>query len=124
MIWTDEKAEELRVRWERGESAGIIAAAIGDISRCAVLGKARRMNLPLRLSSVTKPMGRKPQPDTKKRKPVMRSKPSRLVDLSNVMVNRRGPSAKEKAESIYANMTKNQLRAMLTQAVINTAAMA
>lgn len=123
MTWSEAQIADLKARWGRGESASVIAAAFGDVSRNAVLGKVHRLKLPLRLVSVTQPMGRKPKQDVVKRARVIREKPVLVVNRSNIAITRRGPSEKEKAASVYANMTKNQLRAVLAQAVLNTAAM-
>lgn len=53
MLWTDAKKEELRMAWEEGLPASVIAEKLGDgISRNAVIGKAHRMGLPARPSPV------------------------------------------------------------------------
>lgn len=49
IIWTDELAEQLRELWRIGLSATLIADELGlGLTRCAILGKARRMDLPMR----------------------------------------------------------------------------
>ncbi len=45
-IWTDERVSELCQFWDDGYSASAIADKLGNgISRCAVLGKAHRLEL-------------------------------------------------------------------------------
>lgn len=44
-FWTDERVDTLRVMWVRGDSGGMIAKAMGGISRNAVVGKAHRLGL-------------------------------------------------------------------------------
>lgn len=55
--WTDEQITTLRERWAAGDSASVIASRLGTVSRCAVIGKARRLALPSR-----KPTTRIPHP--------------------------------------------------------------
>ena len=45
--WTDERVEELKRRWHRGEKTQEIGLALG-VSKSAVAGAARRYDLPLR----------------------------------------------------------------------------
>jgi GcrA cell cycle regulator len=45
MKWSDDRIEQLRTLWATGLSAGCIAVQIGDVSRCAVLGKVYRLGL-------------------------------------------------------------------------------
>ena len=51
MIWTDDKTEDLTRLWHAGYSGSQIARAIGGVTRSAVIGKARRLGLPLRAPS-------------------------------------------------------------------------
>jgi hypothetical protein len=44
--WPFKRVEMLRQLWLNGESAGEIARQIGDVSRNAVIGKAKRLGLP------------------------------------------------------------------------------
>ena len=44
MSWTDEKVEKLKELWTKGHTASQIAAALGDTTRNAVIGKAHRLN--------------------------------------------------------------------------------
>ena len=48
--WTDERLDELRLRWINGETASEICRAMQATSRNAVLGKAWRLKLPIRIS--------------------------------------------------------------------------
>jgi GcrA cell cycle regulator len=48
--WTDERLDELKVRWINGETASEICRAMHATSRSAVLGKAFRLKLPTRIS--------------------------------------------------------------------------
>jgi len=48
--WTDERLDELRLRWINGETASEICRAMHATSRNAVLGKAWRLKLPVRIS--------------------------------------------------------------------------
>src|SRR6516162_10020194 len=48
--WTDERLDELRLRWINGETASEIGRAMQATSRNAVLGKAWRLKLPIRIS--------------------------------------------------------------------------
>lgn len=50
--WTDERIERLTALWAEGKSASEIATAIGGTSRAAVIGKARRIALPMRGKNV------------------------------------------------------------------------
>lgn len=45
MTWTDERCNMLRSLWAGGFSASQIAAELGDLTRNAVIGKARRLGL-------------------------------------------------------------------------------
>ena len=51
MSWTDERVERLTKLWADGLSASQIAAELGGVSRNAVIGKVRRLNLPGRAKS-------------------------------------------------------------------------
>jgi GcrA cell cycle regulator len=45
MPWTDDRIATLRKLWNEGHSASIIAGNLGEFSRNAVIGKARRLGL-------------------------------------------------------------------------------
>ena len=44
--WTDERVDELKARWERGETGTEICLAMHAASRNAVVGKVHRLHLP------------------------------------------------------------------------------
>ena len=52
MAWTDERIEKLKVMWEGGKTASVIAEELGGVSRNAVIGKAHRLGLQSRPSPV------------------------------------------------------------------------
>ena len=52
--WTKTKVEKLSKLWGQGVSARDIAANLGDISRNAVIGKANRLGLSKKISSMDK----------------------------------------------------------------------
>jgi GcrA cell cycle regulator len=54
-MWTDERVAELKRLWEQGLSASQIAAALGGITRNAVIGKAHRLGLAARPSPIKGP---------------------------------------------------------------------
>ena len=58
MKWTAENIATLTRLWEEGQSARAIALALGDnLSRNAVIGKARRLGLAKRPSPIGSPIG-------------------------------------------------------------------
>jgi GcrA cell cycle regulator len=62
--WTEEMNERLSALWAAGLSATQIAAALGCVSRNAVLGKVHRLGLPARAKEADKiPRARKPRPE-------------------------------------------------------------
>jgi hypothetical protein len=52
VTWTDQQVEHLRRLYDEGLSYALIGATIG-MSRCACIGKARRIGLPMRVVSQT-----------------------------------------------------------------------
>jgi GcrA cell cycle regulator len=60
--WTQERVEMLRTLWAEGLSAARIAIRLGDVSRCAVLGKVYRLKLPSRATRVQFKPGVRRQP--------------------------------------------------------------
>lgn len=73
MEWTKERVATLKRLWEEGYSASQIAAALGDVTRNAVIGKAHRIGLKGRSSPIRRPA----QP---KRQPVASKKSARVGD--------------------------------------------
>ncbi|WP_375572020.1 GcrA family cell cycle regulator [Ahrensia marina] len=63
MAWTDERVEVLKTMWLGGSSASQIAAALGDVTRNAVIGKVHRLGLSGRgkPTSTATPRARKPR---------------------------------------------------------------
>jgi hypothetical protein len=45
MEWTEQRIEMLRRLWGQGQTASQIAAALGGVTRNAVIGKAHRLGL-------------------------------------------------------------------------------
>lgn len=52
MAWTDERIDQLKQLWEKGNTASQIAEELGGVSRNAVIGKAHRLGLKSRPSPV------------------------------------------------------------------------
>ena len=51
MNWNEEKVTKLKELWGKGNTASQIASIIGGISRNAVIGKARRLNLSAKIKT-------------------------------------------------------------------------
>ena len=49
MSWTDEKVSKLKELWGKGQTASQIAQIIGGVTRNAVIGKAHRLNLSIKI---------------------------------------------------------------------------
>jgi GcrA cell cycle regulator len=124
MIWSDEKIAELRVLWARGTSATIIAAAFGNVSRSAVLGKVHRLGLPHRNTMVERPYSRPVEKYTRPSRSKTAIAARVLSSLNVLRPARMEPTVKKfNIKTPLPELTKTELRAMLRQAVINTAAM-
>jgi len=54
MSWTEEKVSKLKELWGKGNTASQIAEIIGGISRNAVIGKAHRLNLSIKVRTKSK----------------------------------------------------------------------
>lgn len=113
-FWTADKTADLEQRWNDGQSAGFIAEALGT-TRGAIMGKVDRLGLSYRITTTIK---RQPRKIADKRPP----RPRTLARYSPVTRTRQAH------EYIMVNApknepTKNELRAILRQAVLNTAAM-
>lgn len=121
MIWTDEKVTQLKFMWGRGESASVIAAEMG-ISRSATLGKVHRLRLPHRRTVATAPYIRVGAPRSSRAKAAILERAAAKLNLDRS--KRIEPTVKKfNIKTPLPELTKGQLRAMLKQAVINTAAM-
>lgn len=124
--WTKEAIEGLTRLWSDGYSASQISEVLGDISRCAVIGKAHRLGLesrprgvnPLRREAVLCKPAAKTVPPTSSLPRVGRSRRP-LSATTQVIAPQRG----WKTTARPPEKTKSQLRAELAQAVRNTAAM-
>lgn len=53
MSWDEKKIEILKNEWGKGKTASQIAEMIGGVSRNAVIGKAHRLNLSVKIKSKT-----------------------------------------------------------------------
>ena len=51
MSWDDKKIEILKNEWGKGKTASQIAEMIGGVSRNAVIGKAHRLNLSIKIKT-------------------------------------------------------------------------
>jgi len=49
MSWDEKRIEILKKEWGRGKTASQIAELIGGVSRNAVIGKAHRLNLSIKI---------------------------------------------------------------------------
>ena len=49
MSWDEKKIEILKNEWGKGKTASQIAELIGGVSRNAVIGKAHRLNLSIKI---------------------------------------------------------------------------
>ena len=65
--WTDERLDELRLRWINGETASQICRAMKATSRNAVVGKAYRLNLQTRATNLSGQVARKSNQARKRR---------------------------------------------------------
>ena len=77
--WPPERDEQLRALWAAGWSAGKIAKELTGVSRCAVIGRARRMGLARR--------NRQPVHRVERAKPRHRPKPRERIKMQLI----RGP---------------------------------
>ena len=53
MSWDEKKIEILKSEWGKGKTASQIAELIGGVSRNAVIGKAHRLNLSIKIKTKT-----------------------------------------------------------------------
>ena len=81
MSWTDERVEVLKKMWSEGQSASIIAKALGGVTRNAVIGKVHRLGLSNRATSTSSKSSAKSKTSSKA-KPTIQTGPSRTVNKS------------------------------------------
>ena len=81
MAWDDTKIEILKNEWGKGKTASQIAELIGGVSRNAVIGKAHRLNLSIKIKTRSSSYGHsiKNQNDKKLNNNSKRSKFRSLV---------------------------------------------
>jgi GcrA cell cycle regulator len=73
MAWTDERIDQLKKLWEKGNTASQIAEELGGVSRNAVIGKAHRLGLKSRPSPV-KSGNKKPKAPRKPKEKTVKPK--------------------------------------------------
>jgi len=137
--WTEAQVETLKTLWEGGDSASVIAERM-KMTRNAILGKVHRLELTpraprngffysplaarsdrkaptrIRRISVFKTSGEKAAPvDVSKRTPPL---VAIMSPITGAFIN------SKRMRPYQPEYTKDQLRAQLTQAVLNTARMA
>ena len=78
MSWTDERVEVLKKMWGEGQSASVIAKALGGVTRNAVIGKVHRLGLSNRATSTSSKSSAKSKTSSKA-KPTIQTGPSRTV---------------------------------------------
>lgn len=115
-FWTAQQIDELKVRWIQGDSASIIGAQM-NFTRNAILGKVYRLGLQSRIVVTSKPWK---LPERPPRRRVERAPPKILTMVSPLTGIFISAPPRRQNQPEY---TKNELRAQLTQAVINTAGM-
>jgi hypothetical protein len=125
-IWTVDRTEMLRKLWDNGYSCSQIAAEMGcGLTRNAIIGKVHRLKLErrywgngsTRLINPTPPAT--PRRQLRPRRPKATPVPKILWATSNITGHFVSQPRKQRAPEL----TKNEMRAMLTLAVQNTAAM-
>lgn len=113
-IWPESRIEELKSLAPFGLSCREIAARLG-VSRDAVIGKINRLGLAPEFNAArVEAKAKTPEPRTRQK--------ARRVEQK--IEGRKPVIIKRKADIAHVHvMTKPELRRLLTQAVINTAAM-
>ena len=81
MSWTDERVEVLKKMWGEGQSASVIAKALGGVTRNAVIGKVHRLGLSNRATSTSSKSSAKSKTSSKA-KPTIQTGQSRTVNKS------------------------------------------
>lgn len=129
-IWTEDRITDLRRLWDEGYSCSQIASVMNcGLTRNAIIGKVRRLGLSERVwgngySRIVNPTPLVDKPPRPARRPRFERlpKPPKILNvvspLTGALISKiitRRPREPER--------TKTELRAMLTNAVQNTAAM-
>jgi GcrA cell cycle regulator len=112
--WTVERDEALRQLWAQGYSASLIADKLANghkLTRCAVIGRAHRLELPARKDR--QPLERKPRrangkPRRPQPKPAPPPQPSRLRPVAPVPNAPTEPAAMRKLPLV--ELKSNQCR--------------
>lgn len=83
MEWTEQRIEMLRRLWGQGQTASQIAAALGGITRNAVIGKAHRLGLTGRPSPIKRDStgGNSPKRRPAARRIAMAAQPKPMLPL-------------------------------------------
>jgi GcrA cell cycle regulator len=92
MSWTNERVERLKTLWAQGQSASAIAAALGQVTRNAVIGKVHRLGLARRSSTSRCPRSLRRPPATRwpKRRAVLSARLSSPPPLPTAAVTPMG----------------------------------
>jgi hypothetical protein len=114
MRWPKEKEDKLREMWAAGFSATLIGKELGH-TRTAILGKTHR----LKLGGHTVKHSEARPANPKGRNAKYRARKKAGEDTSRRIVVKRGDRQNVVLPSV--ELTKSELRAMLHQAVLNTA---
>ncbi|MCY4287649.1 MAG: GcrA cell cycle regulator [Aestuariivita sp.] len=83
-VWTKERVSILQKLWFEGLKPADIAIKLGDVTRSAVIGKARRLNLPNRTASPPASKSKKgaSQPPATNKKPDLKTEPAIPINSS------------------------------------------
>lgn len=140
-VWIDQRVDQLKAFWADGASASVIASKMG-LTRNAVLGKVHRLGLEKRSNRNGAYYG--PKREVTQRTPPKRiyrnsvfknrgektptievPNPNKKPGLMPVMSALTGAYVRsERKRAREPEYSKNQLRAQLAQAMLNTARMA
>ncbi|MDT2084144.1 MAG: GcrA family cell cycle regulator [Planktomarina sp.] len=86
MAWTDERVEVLKKMWGEGQSASIIAKALGGVTRNAVIGKVHRLGLSNRVTSTSSKQAANSKAATKAKPAVKPASPKTLDRAATVRI--------------------------------------
>jgi len=95
MEWTEQRIEMLRRLWGQGQTASQIAAALGGVTRNAVIGKAHRLGLTGRPSPIKRDAvgGDAPKRRPAARRIAMASQPKPMMPVQRTNVTASQPEA-------------------------------